>query len=111
MPNFCPKIRSNCKYNVGHLDVDNIYDGVPTILWLGIKAVNNLTGLELIPAMILLGLLSLTSLYGGLKAVAFTDIIQVTLLILLVFLFSYVGLNAISDAGVVEGFMILLVIS
>ena len=59
--------------------------------------------------MILLGLLSLAySLYGGLKAVAFTDIIQVTLLIFAGLFVSYVGLNAISDgAGVVEGFMIL----
>ena len=82
---------------------------LPTILWLGAKAVNNLTGLDLIPAMILLGLLSLAySLYGGLKAVAFTDIIQVTLLIFAGLFVSYVGLNAISDgAGVVEGFMIL----
>lgn len=82
---------------------------LPTILWLGAKAVNNLTGLDLIFAMVLLGLLSLAySLYGGLKAVAFTDIIQVTLLIFAGLFVSYVGLNAISDgAGVVEGFMIL----
>ena len=82
---------------------------LPTILWLGAKAVNNLTGLDLIFSMVLLGLLSLAySLYGGLKAVAFTDIIQVTLLILAGLFVSYVGLNAISDGGgIVEGFLIL----
>jgi len=82
---------------------------LPTILWLGAKAVNNLTGLNLIMAMILLGILSLAySLYGGLKAVAFTDIIQVSLLIFAGLYVSYVGLNAISDgAGAWEGFMTL----
>ena len=82
---------------------------LPTILWLGAKAVNNLTGLDLILSMILLGLLSLAySLYGGLKAVAFTDIIQVSLLIFAGLYVSYVGLNAISDgSGAWEGFMIL----
>jgi len=82
---------------------------LPTILWLGAKAVNNLTGLELAPAMLLLGLLSLAySLYGGLKAVAFTDVIQVALLIFGGLYVSYIGLNAISDGnGVWEGFMTL----
>ena len=38
---------------------------LPTILWLGAGAVNNLTGLDLVLSMILLGLLSLAySLYG-----------------------------------------------
>ena len=82
---------------------------LPTILWLGAKAVNNLTGLDLILSMILLGGLSLAySLYGGLKAVAFTDVIQVSLLIFAGLFVSYVGLNALSDGnGVIEGFAIL----
>ena len=82
---------------------------LPTILWLGAKAVNNLTDLALVPSMLLLGLLSLAySLYGGLKAVAFTDVIQVVLLIFGGLYVSYIGLNAISDGnGIWEGFMIL----
>ncbi len=82
---------------------------LPTILWLGAKAVNNLTGLDLILSMVLLGGLSLAySLYGGLKAVAFTDVIQVVLLIFGGLYVSYIGLNAISDGnGVIEGFTIL----
>ena len=82
---------------------------LPTILWLGAKAVNNLTGLDLILSMVLLGGLSLAySLYGGLKAVAFTDVIQVSLLIFAGLFVSYVGLNALSEGkGVVEGFAIL----
>ncbi len=79
---------------------------MPTILWLGSKAINNLTDLDLILGMILLGALSLAySLYGGLKAVAFTDVIQVALLIFAGLYVSYVGLNIISDGqGVIAGF-------
>ena len=82
---------------------------LPTILWLGAKAVNNLTGLELIPAMILLGGLSLAySLYGGLKAVALTDVIQVVLLIFGGLFVTYKGLDLLSEGnGLFEGFMIL----
>ena len=55
---------------------------LPVVLWMGAKAINNLTGLDLIISMILLGALSLAySLYGGLKSVAMTDIIQVALLV------------------------------
>jgi len=46
------------------------------------------------------------SLYGGLKAVAFTDIIQVVLLIIGGLYLSYITLNMIGNgAGVVEGFI------
>ena len=82
---------------------------LPVVLWMGAKAINNLTGLDLILSMILLGGLSLAySLYGGLKSVAMTDIIQVALLVFSGLYVSYLGLNAISDGnGVIEGFMML----
>tara|TARA_B100001029_G_scaffold160275_1_gene148187 strand:+ start:4551 stop:6173 length:1623 start_codon:yes stop_codon:yes gene_type:complete len=82
---------------------------LPVVLWMGAKAINNLTGLDLILSMILLGALSLAySLYGGLKSVAMTDIIQVALLVFSGLYVSYLGLNAISDGnGVIEGFMML----
>mgnify|MGYP001238057823 FL=1 len=82
---------------------------LPVVLWMGAKAINNLTGLDLILSMILLGALSLAySLYGGLKSVAMTDIIQVALLVFSGLYVSYLGLNAISDDnGVIEGFMML----
>ena len=82
---------------------------LPVVLWMGAKAINNLTGLDLILSMVLLGGLSLAySLYGGLKSVAMTDIIQVALLVFSGLYVSYLGLNAISDGnGVIEGFMML----
>ena len=54
-----------------------------TILWLGATAINTLTGADMMVGVILLALFALAySLYGGLKAVALTDIIQVVLLII-----------------------------
>ncbi|MCT6698623.1 sodium:solute symporter family transporter [Rheinheimera sp. 4Y26] len=75
------------------------------VLWLGALAVNAVTGLALFESMLLLALLSLTySLYGGLKAVAFTDIIQVVLLVAGGLFLSYVTLQQIgAGAGVLAG--------
>ena len=54
-----------------------------TVLWLGGLAVQSLTGLGIFAAMACLaGFAVLYSLYGGLKAVALTDIIQVVVLII-----------------------------
>ena len=51
----------------------------------------------------------LYSLYGGLKAVAFTDIIQVVLLVAGGFLITYVSLDSVSGgAGPIAGFNELL---
>ena len=52
------------------------------ILWLGALAINTITGVDMVYGMIFLGAFSVAySLYGGLKAVAFTDIIQVVMLV------------------------------
>ena len=59
--------------------------------------------------MIFLALLSVAySLYGGLKAVAYTDIIQVVLLVFGGLAVSYIALNEISGGtGVISGFVTL----
>lgn len=77
-----------------------------TILWLGATAINTLTGIEMIYGMMALGAFSAAySLYGGLKAVALTDIIQVVLLVFGGVLITYIALGQIGgDAGVVAGF-------
>lgn len=77
-----------------------------TIMWLGATAVNSLTGLSMFYAMLALGAFSAAySLYGGLKAVAFTDIIQVVLLIFGGFLITYIALDKLSpDGGAIAGF-------
>lgn len=53
-----------------------------TVLWLGGLAIETLTGLNIIVAMACLGTFAIAySIFGGLKAVALTDIIQVVILI------------------------------
>ena len=81
-----------------------------SILWLGSLAINTVTGLDITYALCLLGAFSAAySLYGGLKAVALTDIIQVVLLVLGGLMIAYVSLNQISGgAGVISGFMLLI---
>jgi SSS family solute:Na+ symporter len=81
-----------------------------SVLYLGSLAISQFLGVDMIYGMIFLALFSMTySIYGGLKAVAMTDIIQVTLLVLGGLVVSYLALNQISGGnGVVSGFTTLL---
>ena len=73
-------------------------------------AINTVTGLDLTYALVLLAAFAAAySLYGGLKAVALTDIIQVVLLVFGGLLIAYISMNEISGgAGVVAGFKMVL---
>ncbi|HTF94670.1 MAG TPA: sodium/sugar symporter [Cellvibrio sp.] len=81
-----------------------------SVLYLGSLAISQFLGVDMLYGMIFLALFSMTySIYGGLKAVAMTDIIQVVLLVLGGILVSYLALNQISGGtGVVNGFSTLL---
>ena len=81
-----------------------------SILWLGSLTINTLTGLDLTYSLIALaGFAALYSLYGGLKAVALTDIIQVVLLVLGGLLICYLALDRVSGGqGVLGGFVQLM---
>lgn len=83
-----------------------VFVNLTAVLWLGALAINTITGLDLTLCMILLAVLSLAySLYGGLKAVAFTDIIQVVILIAGGLFLSYMSLDMIGDGnGIFAGF-------
>lgn len=83
-----------------------VFVNLTSVLWLGALAINAITGVDLTTSMIVLAILSLAySLYGGLKAVAFTDIIQVVLLIFGGLFLSYMTLDMISEGqGIVSGF-------
>lgn len=87
-----------------------VFVNLTSILWLGALAVNTVTGLDLTLSLIALGSFATAySLYGGLKAVALTDIIQVTLLVLGGILIAVISLNEVSGGqGVVAGFGTLL---
>ena len=81
-----------------------IFINLTSVLWLGSLAINTLTGLETFYGLVLLALLSLTySLWGGLKAVALTDIIQVVLLIFGGLAVSFIALQKIGDGYIGNG--------
>ena len=85
-----------------------IFINLTSVLWLGSLAINALTGLDLFYGLIVLAIFSLAySLFGGLKAVAMTDVVQVVLLIFGGLAVSFIALNAISDSsGVINGMKI-----
>ncbi|MGH8167304.1 MAG: sodium:solute symporter family transporter, partial [Woeseiaceae bacterium] len=81
-----------------------------SILWLGALTINTVAGFDLTSCLIGLALFTATySLYGGLKAVALTDIIQVAMLIVGGLLISWLSLDAVSDGnGAIAGFVKLM---
>jgi SSS family transporter len=83
-----------------------IFVNLTSILWLGSLAVNAITGLELQVAITGLALFALLyALYGGLKAVALTDIVQVSLLVAGGIIITWISLDTVGgDAGVIGGF-------
>ena len=87
-----------------------VFVNLTSILWLGSLAINTVTGLDIGYALWLLAAFSVSySLYGGLKAVALTDIIQVVLLVFGGLMIAYVSMDEISGGqGMVAGFSIVL---
>jgi SSS family solute:Na+ symporter len=87
-----------------------VFVNLTSILWLGSLAINTVTGLEIEYALWLLAAFAAGySLYGGLKAVALTDIIQVVLLVLGGLMIAYISMNEISGGqGVIAGFATVL---
>jgi SSS family solute:Na+ symporter len=83
-----------------------VFVNLTSILWLGAIAVSGVTGMDRMLALSLLGLFALAyQLYGGLKAVALTDIVQVSLLVLGGLLVAGLTLAQIGEgAGIVAGF-------
>ena len=80
------------------------------VLYLGALAVKTITGVDMVYGMLFLAAFSMAySLYGGLKAVALTDVVQVVLLVFGGLLVTYLALDKISGgAGVIAGFATLL---
>ena len=78
------------------------------VLWLGGLAVQSLTGWGVLPSMMALAAFAaLYSLYGGLKAVALTDIIQVVILVLGGFAISWFARDALPADGALGGLCML----
>jgi len=87
-----------------------VFVNLTSILWLGALAINTVTGLDLTYALLMLAAFAAGySLYGGLKAVALTDIIQVVLLVFGGLMIAYISMNEVSGgAGVIAGFRMVL---
>jgi SSS family solute:Na+ symporter len=87
-----------------------VFVNLTSILWLGALAMETVAGIPLNYGLVLLGVFAVAySLYGGLKAVAFTDIIQVVLLVLGGLLIAWIMLDKVSDgAGILAGLGILI---
>jgi SSS family solute:Na+ symporter len=83
-----------------------VFVNLTSILWLGATAVHTVTGMDVQIAIIAIGAFAgAYALYGGLKAVALTDIVQVSLLVAGGLIISYIALKEIGgDAGVLGGF-------
>jgi SSS family solute:Na+ symporter len=76
-----------------------------TVLWLGATAISAMTGAPMMTGMILLAMFAAAySLYGGLKAVALTDIIQVVLLIIGGFIITGIVLDKVGGGDAIAGY-------
>ncbi len=86
-----------------------VFVNLTSILWLGALAINTVTGISLLAGLVFLGVFAVGySLYGGLKAVAFTDIIQVLLLVTGGLYIAWILLDNVSGGqGVAQGFALL----
>ena len=83
-----------------------IFINLTTVLFLGGLAIETIMGVDMVYAIIGLALFAAAySLYGGLSAVAWTDVIQVVFLVLGGLVTTYIALNTVSDGeGAIAGF-------
>jgi len=82
-----------------------VFVNLTTVLYLGALALETIMGVPMIYGVMGLALFAAAySLYGGLSAVAWTDVIQVVFLVLGGLATTYLALNTVSGGeGVVEG--------
>lgn len=83
-----------------------IFVNLASVLYLGALALETIMGIPLIYGVIGLALFAAAySLYGGLSAVAWTDVIQVVFLVFGGLVTTYLALNIVADGGgVIAGF-------
>lgn len=81
-----------------------VFINVTSVLYLGGLAMESLLGLPLVWGILALVIYSATfSIFGGLKAVVWTDVAQVVVLILGGFIASYAVLTAVGDGSFMGG--------
>jgi solute:Na+ symporter, SSS family len=89
-----------------------VFVNLTSILWLGATAFSTVTGLTQEQSLVVLALFTgAYALYGGLKAIALTDVVQVSMLVLGGLVIVFIALTRVSgDAslpGAVHGFGVL----
>ena len=86
-----------------------VFVNLTTVSWLGALALNKIMGVPIMWGVIGLAAFSgLYSIYGGLKAVAWTDVVQVIFLIGGGLVTTFITLNAVADGhGVFQGFAVI----
>ncbi|UXP30697.1 sodium/sugar symporter [Reichenbachiella agarivorans] len=87
-----------------------VFVNLSSVLYLGSLALETIMGIPMMYGVVGLALFAAAySLYGGLSAVAWTDVIQVVFLVLGGLITTYLALNVVSDGqGSIAGFMHLL---
>lgn len=82
-----------------------VFVNLASVLYLGSLALETIMGIPMVYGVIGLALFAAAySLYGGLSAVAWTDVIQVIFLVLGGLITTYLALNAVSDGqGIIAG--------
>jgi SSS family solute:Na+ symporter len=83
-----------------------VFVNLSSVMYLGALALETIMGVPMMYGVIGLGLFAAAySLYGGLSAVAWTDVVQVVFLVLGGLFTTYLALNTLSDgAGFIAGF-------
>ena len=81
-----------------------VFVNLTSIIWLGSIAVNKVAGINQNVALVILGAFALLyQIRGGLKAVALTDIVQVTLLVLGGLVVAFLTLTQIGNGSLMAG--------
>ncbi len=85
-----------------------VFVNLASVLYLGSLALETIMGIPMVYGVMGLALFAAAySLYGGLSAVAWTDVIQVVFLVMGGLVTTYIALNTVSDgAGMIEGMKI-----
>jgi len=91
-----------------------VFVNLTSIIWLGATAFSTVTGLTQEQSMLVLAAFTgAYALYGGLKAIALTDVVQVTMLVLGGMVIVFIALTRVSGdvsaLGALHGFQLLLV--
>lgn len=85
-----------------------VFVNLTSVLYLGALSINTILGIPMMYSIIGLALFSMVySIYGGLKAVAWTDVVQVVFLIAGGLATTYISLQMVGDGNAWEGLSVL----